>query len=186
MTPQPIAMNYLLLLLALAGLGAVCSGLRAYARDSFRQQAFAIRDELFDYVSYGTVEYSHPAYWRLRLMMNGVIRFSHRMTFGEAIVPILLTMLRESEPPPTPSYEAWREAVDSLPRVQRDAIEAIHDRFTILLAKHLLVTTPIAWPFLAAVVLVHGARNVLRSVADNASTIEEQGLEGQDGSLLAA
>jgi len=45
---EEILVRYLLFLMALAGLGVACCGLRAYFRDASRQQTFAVRDELFD------------------------------------------------------------------------------------------------------------------------------------------
>ena len=91
------------------GLGVVCYGRRAHARDAFRQRAFAIRDELFDYAADGNIAFNDQAYWRLRLAMNGMIRYSHRLTFGEAILPVLIYILLGRPSPATPARDAWKK-----------------------------------------------------------------------------
>lgn len=52
---------------------------KEYAVDKFRQDIFALRDELFVEASDGLIDFNHPAYTTLRRMMNGSIRFSHRI-----------------------------------------------------------------------------------------------------------
>ena len=48
--------------------------------DSFRQNMFAIRDELFDFAADGNIAFDHPAYMMLRNQMNGFIRYAHHLT----------------------------------------------------------------------------------------------------------
>ena len=60
----------------LMGLGVILFWLWPSVRlDCFRQEMFAIRDELFDYASSGRVSFSHPGYRLLRQSMNGFIRY---------------------------------------------------------------------------------------------------------------
>ncbi len=49
--------------------------------DEFRQNMFAVRDELFDYAASGHISYNDPAYRLLRQLMNGYIRYGHQLTF---------------------------------------------------------------------------------------------------------
>src|SRR2546430_279357 len=153
MSPETIAASFLFFVLALAGLGAVSCAWRAYSRDSFRQKAFAIRDELFDFAAAGNVDFNDPAYTMLRTRMNATIRYSHRLTFGEAILPLLFMMLRHKDVTFPRSYIAWQKAVSKHEKGTRTALNEFNARFSALLASHLLVNTPTAWPVLALVAL---------------------------------
>jgi hypothetical protein len=54
---------------------------RQYRIDRFRQNVFAVRDDLFMYAAEGNIDFNHPAYTTLRNVLNGYIRFSHRISF---------------------------------------------------------------------------------------------------------
>ena len=172
MTSEAIALRGFLVLVALAGIGVASCGLRAYFRDKFRQDAFAIRDELFDFAAAGNVAFSHPAYWRLRLMMNAVIQYSHRLTFGEALLPLIIDVLG-SRPLRQPShYRAWEKAKDNLPREARERLDEFHARFNLLLISHLVANTPLSWPLLIGIAGMYGLRAGIRKLADKAPVIE--------------
>src|SRR5437764_8172462 len=59
---------------------------RDLVTDSFRQEMFALRDELFDAADEGVIDFNHPAYGLLRSTMNGFIRFTHRMTLLDVLL----------------------------------------------------------------------------------------------------
>lgn len=59
---------------------------RQYRIDKFRQNVFAVRDDLFIYAAEGHIDFNHPAYTTLRSVMNGYIRFSHRISFLHLIL----------------------------------------------------------------------------------------------------
>jgi hypothetical protein len=48
--------------------------------DLFRQEMFALRDELFDFAVADKVSFDDPAYILLRQLMNGFIRYAHNLT----------------------------------------------------------------------------------------------------------
>jgi hypothetical protein len=177
---ETIAVRYFFTVLGLAGLGVVCFGLRAYTRDLFRQRAFAIRDELFDYAASGAISFDDPAYWRLRLAMNSVIRYSHRFTFGEAILPPMIYVVLGWKPAPRPAWDAWRKA---LARQSDDVQAKLNDfdkRFDLLSVKHLLLTTPLSWPLILIVAIMHGFRVESTAVTDFAVGVEEEALRLDD------
>ena len=68
---------------------------RDYRIDVFRQNMFALRDELFDFASEGKIAFDHPAYRSLRAACNGYIRFGHRVSFITAT--LFYWSLTESE-----------------------------------------------------------------------------------------
>jgi hypothetical protein len=54
--------------------------LRDLAVDWFRQDMFAVRDEIFDLAAKGELSFDDPVYGLLRTTMNGFIRFGHRVS----------------------------------------------------------------------------------------------------------
>jgi hypothetical protein len=59
---------------------------RDYRIDKFRQDMFALRDDLFDDAASGLMPFDHPAYGLLRSTMNGFIRFAHKLTLFDILV----------------------------------------------------------------------------------------------------
>ena len=145
MTPEQIAALYFVSILAVAMLGMLAAGLRAYARDAFRQRAFAIRNELFDFAAAGHVSFDDPAYWRLRQVMNATIRFTHRLTVGEAVLPVCLHLMSRSMPPPK-NLTLWRDAVREQPKAVQDVLLGLHRRFGKTLSEHVVLYNPLAAP----------------------------------------
>lgn len=59
---------------------------QATTLESFRQNIFTLRRELFLYMADGNIQSSHPAYLELRQTMNGMLRYAGRLTFGRALL----------------------------------------------------------------------------------------------------
>lgn len=73
--------NALASAVSIAGLLVLVYGLyRSYRIDKFRDQLFAIRDELFILGVEEKLAFSHPAYGLLRTTLNGFIRFGDRLS----------------------------------------------------------------------------------------------------------
>ena len=51
-----------------------------YRLDHFRQDLFAIRDELFDEARAGRISFASPAYRTTRILINGLLRFGHEIS----------------------------------------------------------------------------------------------------------
>src|SRR5580658_4090425 len=64
---------------------------RDYRIDALRNRLFALRDDLFDYASAGNVEFDEPAYFKLRGVINSLIRFAHRLTFTRFLLGFTFT-----------------------------------------------------------------------------------------------
>jgi hypothetical protein len=81
--------------------------------DSFRNDVFEIRDEMFLYASKDNVRFDNPAYMMLRSRMNVVLRYAHEFTLTKVFV-VLLTQDLTDEP-----FAKWQADVDTLaPQVQ--------------------------------------------------------------------
>jgi len=82
-------MNEIDTLLLLASLIAYFSWLfyyKKYQLDSYRQDIFTIRDELFIYAAQGNISFEHEAYQMARTYLNGSIRFAERLSLLRMII----------------------------------------------------------------------------------------------------
>src|SRR5882724_7439343 len=75
--------------------------------DLFRQQMFAIRDELFDFAAEGNVRFDEPAYILLRQLMNGFIRYAHNLTPYRTLMAFVRWKVTSNKP-----VETWTNAWD--------------------------------------------------------------------------
>ncbi len=111
--------------------------------DAFRQEMFAIRDELFDYAAAGNLSFDAPAYRLLRRFMNGFIRYGHQLTFFRICVTMIELKLAgyTSESKWT---EEWRK---SLERIRDDGVQKalvqFHDRAMMCVANRLILGSPV-------------------------------------------
>jgi hypothetical protein len=172
MTLESAAANYLVLLFGLAGFGVACAGIRAYQRDAYRQKAFTLRDQLFDFAAAGNVRFSDPAYWQLRLNMNRMIQYSHRLNFGEALLPMMVQRQRKAEP--AESFLAWRDAIEEQPHPVRQEIERIHEEFQKITIVHLVLTTPLVWLCLLPFALMGTLKEAIQDLVKRAWVLEEE------------
>lgn len=78
--------NTLLSFLALIALGALFYGpWQSICTDIARQIVFEQRDNLFDMARAGRIEFDSDEYREIRVGLEGLIRFSHDLTFPKAI-----------------------------------------------------------------------------------------------------
>src|SRR6185437_15030162 len=73
---------------------------RNYRIDKFRDDLFALRNELFDYAAKGGISFDEPAYGILRNTMNGLLRYAERISFTHTLLVSVTQRLR-----PSPAYE---------------------------------------------------------------------------------
>ncbi len=143
---------------------AICLGLLALvllkfwaeARlDSFRQEMFALRDELFDYAAAGRINFNDPAYRLLRQVMNGFIRYAHQLTFFRVCMTVLEAQVKSDNASSPKWSEAWEEALKRVPdeEVQR-ALQAFHYRALSCVARHLLFGSPVMLALAVCAVLL--------------------------------
>lgn len=111
--------------------------------DAFRQEMFAIRDELFDYATTGNISFDDTAYRLLRRSMNGFIRYGHQLTFFR----LCLTMVELKLAGATSESkwtEDWRRSLERIQDNQvRIALERFHDRAMTCAAKRLIFGSPV-------------------------------------------
>jgi cbb3-type cytochrome oxidase subunit 3 len=138
--------------------------------DLFRQQMFALRDELWDFAVDGNIAFDDPAYTLLRQLMNGFIRYAHNLTPYR----ILMSFLRwkyTSAGPVGQWTASWHAAVSQLPNENtKETLQKFHSRATdlvlgqILLSPGVLTVCMMLAPILVITVVLHTQWTNLKSI----------------------
>jgi hypothetical protein len=127
----------------------------AYACDSFRQKVFALRDEMFDYAAEGAIPFESPAYAELRLLMNRVLRFAHRITFWKTVGYLVIESVSEDREQAISFRNEWITSVNSVADASvRAKLYEFEERLGVLIIDHVFKTSLAAVTFAFAVVLV--------------------------------
>jgi hypothetical protein len=133
--------------------GLICFWLWPGVRvDSFRQNLFALRDDLFDYAASGQISFQHPAYRLLRQSMNGFIRYAHRIGVFQIVMTVLI---RRVTHPAKQEYDwtrKWEQALESVKdREVRTRLEEFHSRVGLMVAERVVLGSPLLISLLVAV-----------------------------------
>jgi hypothetical protein len=132
-------------LVALSWLFLVFKILPYVRLDGFRQNMFAIRDELFDYAADGNISFDQPAYVMLRRQMNGFIRYGHQLTVFRCLTTVAIHKV-SGRPTNTEWYSEWQTALASVEDAQvREKLEYFHKKGMMLAVKRLLFGSPLLW-----------------------------------------
>jgi hypothetical protein len=116
---------------------------RSYRVSQLRQNLFNLRAELFDLAAAGDVPFNSPAYMQLRLTLNSLIRFAHRMNFLKFLYTLLMERL-VPEQPTVDANEEWFRVIRELPLQTQTALNAIRRQTALLLMGHIL-RIPVTW-----------------------------------------
>lgn len=152
--------------IALAGIWVVLFWLWPALRlDCFRQQMFAVRDELFDYAAAGKISFNHPAYRLLRQQMNGFIRYGHKLSFGQFLLTLCIWKLNRQPDSYVWSHK-WDTALKSLDDETVGALRMFHNRALMHVASRIVFGSPILLPCLLASLLAVLFHAGLRSMGE--------------------
>lgn len=128
--------------------------------DLFRQQMFAIRDELWDFAAADNISFDDPAYMLLRQLMNGFIRYAHNITPYRTLMSFLRWKYMYGAPVGNWTH-SWNEALDQLQNEKaKESLQKFHSRATdlvlgqILLSPGMLALTVLIAPIFVLVVIV--------------------------------
>jgi|SRR5882672_2427141 len=166
MTEMTLGLTAVGTTLSLIGLWALFHWLyRDYRVDLFRQRMFALRDELFDMAASGRIAFDNPAYGKLRDMLNGYIRFAHRVS-----LPLLLFASRSRTALSQGAEEVavLTTTVRAQPRETARELERIISQTHWYVAEQLILTSLVMWLVLvpiAVYALMHAlGEKVLKSM----------------------
>lgn len=129
--------------IAVLGLSVGWFFLRAdFKCDLFRQRMFALRDEMFDYARSGAIPFDHPAYLDLRMLMNSLIRFAHRLTIGQVLVLLAAQRIWGQNTDRNFSRD-WEKSVQSIadPEVRKAMLD-FRSKMGWMIIKHLMMGSP--------------------------------------------
>jgi hypothetical protein len=115
--------------------------------DEFRQKVFALRDEMFDFASDGRISFDHPAYGQLRLLMNGVVRYGHRMSLFRIWMLIVFVKMPTNRSAFSIEFE---KNINSLDEFTRDKLNGFHDQLMRIIVSHLIKQSPLFSPSIVA------------------------------------
>ena len=117
--------------------------LRDYLVDSFREQIFALRAELFDEAETGEIfTFDHPAYGLLRGTMNGFIRFGHRLSLTQVL--IMTVFLRPHNAIESQSFpKKWNEAIKNMDSKATKRLQGFLRDMNILVVRHAFINSPL-------------------------------------------
>jgi hypothetical protein len=108
--------------------------------DIFRQQMFALRDELFDFALEGGIEFDNPAYTQLRWLMNGFIRYAHNLTPYRTLMSYLRWKCTSKQAVQGWAM-AWEEALNKVKdKETRDKLQEFHSRASMLVLSQLVLS----------------------------------------------
>jgi hypothetical protein len=108
---------------------------------TFRQRVFSLRDEMFDMAMAGKIPFNHKGYGRLRVTMNGSIRYAEEISLVRVLLFALLN--RKNQNAPEGFSAAFLKEINDLPFDQKMALCQLHNRFSALITKHAIYNSPI-------------------------------------------
>lgn len=113
---------------------------REHRVDVFRQRIFLIRDELFDLAADGSMSFDDPAYGSLRTLLNGYIRFAHKVSMTRTLGMFLLRRLV-----PNPALE--RSARELLRPIEEHPDDEVREKLRRICSRaNLEIFRFVAWP----------------------------------------
>lgn len=128
--------------------------------DLFRQQMFAMRDELWDFAAADNVAFDDPAYVLLRQLMNGFIRYAHNLTPYRSFMSFLRWKYAPGEPKDVWT-KSWNEALSKVSNENaQQALKAFHSRTVdavmgqILLSPGFLAICAVLAPIIVLVIIL--------------------------------
>jgi hypothetical protein len=113
-----------------------------YRLDSLRDRLFAIRERLFDYAADGNITFDHPAYTKLRMRINSLIRFGYRLTFTRFAMGVIFITWKNAPYDREILFE-WENAVKELPPEVQVELNRISDETLVLVVRHLVSGSPV-------------------------------------------
>lgn len=142
------------LFLAVILLGILWFRWRIYRVDATRQRLFELRDELFDYARYGEIAFEHFAYTFLRLRINGMIRFSHRISFARLLMSLAFFCPSGRPEFIDKQHSSWLDSLNELPLGIRKKLKEVDDKMSVLVLQHMVLSSPITCILFGSLVLI--------------------------------
>ncbi|MBE0567931.1 MAG: hypothetical protein IH621_18400 [Krumholzibacteria bacterium] len=148
-----------------------------YAVDKFRQEMFAVRDDLFDEADSGRLAFDSEAYLLLRSLINSHIRYAHRLTLLEFFGVIQVAKKHQLGADYSARFESVQQALSD---EQRDVFMNYYLRAMSLVFRKLVLGSAFVMlilpALLGAIVVKHWIARLLH--------IFEDPVEGVNGAFI--
>ena len=160
--------------------------IRNFLTDTFRQEMFTLRDQLFIEASKGLIDFNHPAYGMLRETMNGYLRFSHQISFLSCAFVFLLPSTRKDLNNPSLSFDyRWNRKMKGLPVETKDTLKAYRKEMHKLVLGYLWLTSPLAI-FLSIIFLIVAIpTSIGKSIKDRIASTLSKPVRDLDSTAMA-
>jgi hypothetical protein len=153
------------------GFGVLCLlgltlSFRNYRADRLREDLFSLRDRFFDFAAREGL-LVHPGYRQLRNVMNGMIRFAHKLSFSRLIISIILERLLIPQNQRVNPTKEWLITLENLPEEQRTRILEFHMQMVMVIWQFIIggiVANPISQIVVICMFVYRGFRTVGDSI----------------------
>jgi len=109
---------------------------------------FALRSELFELAESGAVSFNDPAYIAMRTMINGYIRFAHRISL---LVIVLMSRKKGAKESAAQTTAKVMNLLARQPPEVRQQLEAILGRMHFFVIDQIILTSTSMWMLLIPV-----------------------------------
>src|SRR6266478_6769293 len=141
------------LIVSLVFLLVIWGWFSGYRADNLRDQLFTLRDEMFLY-AFDQGMADTAAHENLRLLMNGLIRYAHRVSLGRLVLLDVSQRVFKIKPSAPALYVEWAKAVAALPDDEAQRMRGFHEAAMLLIIKHMISGSPLLW-LASGVVVFH-------------------------------
>ena len=152
-----------------------------FRNDTFREDLFSVRDQMFLYAAQGNIGFDSPAYTILRDRMNGLLRHGHELTLTRMILIAATHSMRKPE-----ALSRWEAAVEELPEQTQAKMKEFNICVVIFVLQHVVFHSFFRYMALRPVMFFVPLRKVVESptVASGVERLENESLE-RDARLQA-
>lgn len=134
--------------------------------DVFRQRLFNVRARLFEFAAAGNIAFDDFAYCRLRTMLNGYIRFAHRLdAFQLLLMNALVSRKLRAGVSITDPVSEWEAALQAQPEAVRAQLMQFRDEMHKALVHHLLISSLLLLPVMLPILALIGAWRIVLDIA---------------------
>ncbi|QWF71213.1 hypothetical protein KEF85_01570 [Methylomonas paludis] len=117
-----------------------------YRIDVLRYRLFLLRDKLFAFAEDGKISFDDPAYILTRTIINGSLRFAHRLTLTDLLLAIWVQKKHNKNI--QDQYDThFEKCMQNLNLNQKKKILALHNEMHFVMLAHLGLTSPVLFPF---------------------------------------
>ena len=120
---------------------------------------------MFEYANAGNLEFTHPAYTDLRLTINALIRYGHRVTIWR-IVMSMVSLARSGDSHMANGYIEWKEQTERIENEEtRNRIYAFRNEISQIMAAHMVLISPMTIAVVSAIAIYLRACKMMKSLS---------------------